>query len=146
MARARRRGALSRRSARHVRAGRGHDVLLRRLDHFKLELGPGGRDADYPLPSVMRLRGEGVEGEIQLSTELVRHDPFEALPRVFRLLLSLRIRPLRVWVNSPYEVRIEVGPDRRVLELRGSGITSATYLNPVPPPTKAKQFAPSAGV
>ncbi len=94
----------------------------------------------------MRLRGEGVEGEIQLSPELVRHDPFEALPSVFRLLLSLRIRPLRVWVNSPYEVRIEVGPDRRVLELRGSGITSATYLNPGPPPTKAKQFAPSAGV
>ncbi len=64
----------------------------------------------------------------------VRHDLFEALPLPFRLWLSLRMRPHRVWTDSAFEVKIRSSPDTSPLEIRGTGITSVTFLNPLPSP------------
>lgn len=90
---------------------------------------PGG-DPDYPIPGALKLRGPKVEGEIRMGGVLAQHDPLEALPKPFRLLLSFGMRPRRAWTDALLEVRVDAGADRPALQVRGSGIASVTYLNP----------------
>jgi hypothetical protein len=87
-------------------------------------------DPDYPIPAALKLRGPEVEGKIQLGGVLAQHDPLEALPQPFRLLLSFGMRPRRAWTDALLEVRLDAGADRPALQVHGSGIASVTYLNP----------------
>jgi hypothetical protein len=89
-----------------------------------------GIDPDYPIPAALKLRGREVEGEIRLGGVLAQHDPLEALPQPFRLLLSFEMRPRRAWTDAFLEVRLNAGADRPALQVHGSGIASVTYLNP----------------
>ncbi len=101
-------------------------------ERFELEVGPPAKPSDYPVPLALRLSGPEIEGEIGLGPELVQDAPFEALPQPFRFLLSLKARPRRVWTLSPFEVRLKSGPGRAESILRGSGVTSVTFTNPLP--------------
>jgi hypothetical protein len=102
---------------------------------FELSLGASreGRKG-YPVPSELRIGGPPVEASIELATTLVKHDPLGDLPQPFRLLLSFAMRPRRVWTDSPFQLQLAAGPDRPALEIGGPGITSLTYLNPLPSP------------
>lgn len=89
-------------------------------------------DSEYPLPRALRLRGAAVEGEVRLGEPLVAQDPFEVLPAPFRLLLSFRSRPHRVWAESPFEVTFGPTADHPAFRATGSGIANVTFLNPLP--------------
>jgi hypothetical protein len=98
--------------------------------------------ADYPIPATLRFRGPNVRGEIQIRVGLVHHDPMQGIPQPFRFLLSLSMRPHRMWAESPFVVTVGSGPDE--LEIRGIGLTTVTYLNPPPPPA-TKTVPPPLG-
>jgi len=85
-------------------------------------------DPHYPLPARLALTSEQVDGEIQLGAGLLHHDPMEIIPQPFRFLLSFKMRPLRVWTKSPFDVSFRSDADP--IRIRGSGITVVTYLNP----------------
>jgi len=96
---------------------------------------PQWQEPRYPIPAALHLRNSRVDGEIELGRILVQHDPLEDLPQPLRFLLSFRTRPRRVWTNSPFDVKVKSGSDRSYLRVRGTGIASVTYLNPLPSPT-----------
>jgi hypothetical protein len=98
--------------------------------------------ADYPIPATLRFRGPNVRGEIQIRVGLFHHDPMQGIPQPFRFLLSLSMRPHRMWAESPFVVTVGSGPDK--LEIRGTGLTTVTYLNPPPPPA-TKTVPPPLG-
>jgi hypothetical protein len=89
-------------------------------------------DSEYPVPAALQIRGPAVNGEIRLGAGLVHHDPMEDIPQPFRFLLSLKMRPHRVWTDASFAVTLRTGPDR--VRIRGSGIATVTFLNPIPPP------------
>jgi hypothetical protein len=89
----------------------------------------------YPLPAVLQLHNSEMDARIELGRILVQHAPLEDLPQPLQFLLSFRTRPKRVWTNSPFEVKVNPGSDRSYLRVRGTGIVSVTYLNPLPSPT-----------
>jgi hypothetical protein len=102
------------------------------------ELSTSGRSSaqngpEYPLPAALRFRGREVEGEIRLGVGLVHHDPMEDIPQPFRYLLSFGMRPHRVWTDSSFEVTLKSGSDP--VKIRGLGIVTVTFLNPIPPAT-----------
>jgi hypothetical protein len=111
--------------------------ILYHSDHFDVEMGapsPAVADPAYPHPELLRIHNTDLEATIQLGEAVLRHDLFEALPLPFRLLLSFKMRPHRLWIDSSFEVKLRAGPTHPHLDLRGSGITSVTFLNPLPSP------------
>ncbi len=120
------------RSRRLVIAQRGK--IIYESNDFELSLGgsaAGWDDAAYPLPETLHFRNEDVEGRIRLARVLLEHEPLKDLPQPFRFLLSLKMRPRRVWADSPFELNLNAGPGRASLQVRGTGMTSVTYLNPL---------------
>jgi hypothetical protein len=95
---------------------------------------PQWRDPRYPIPAALHLRNSEVDARIELGRILVQHEPLEDLPQPLRFLLSFRLRPKRVWADSPFEVKVNSGSDRSYLRVRGTGIASVTFLNPLPSP------------
>jgi hypothetical protein len=111
------------------------------------ELSMSGRssaqdDSKYPLPATLRIRDDAVEGQIHLGVGLVHYSPMEDVPQPFRFLLSFRMRPHRVWTDSPFEVTLMSSSDR--VKIRGSGIAAVTFLNPISLPT-SKTPPPTSG-
>jgi len=102
---------------------------------FELSLdSPSTSDrGDYPTPSELRIRGTEVEGVIQSQSTLAEIDPLEAIPQPFRFLLSFKLRPHRVWARASYEIRLRGEPNTPETVLKGSGVTTITYTNPLPP-------------
>ena len=98
--------------------------------------------AVYPIPRTLRFRGPTVRGEIEIKVGLVHHDPMQDIPQPFRFLLSLSMRPHRMWAESPFGVTVGSGPDE--LKIHGTGLTTVTYLNPPPPPA-TKTVPPPPG-
>jgi hypothetical protein len=118
-------------------AVRSEGRILYRSAEFDVWLGPDSPDVGdraYPFPTSLQIRNDDLRGEIRLANVLVEQDLFEGLPLPFRLLLSLRLRPHRVWTESPFEVELGTGPHNPPFELRGTGIASVTFLNPIPSP------------
>jgi hypothetical protein len=89
-------------------------------------------DPEYPVPGRLQIRGPSVNGVINLGVGLVHHDPMEDIPQPFRFLLSFKMRPHRVWTESSFEIVFKSNSDQ--VRIRGSGISTVTYLNPSHPP------------
>jgi hypothetical protein len=96
---------------------------------------PQWREPRYPIPAALHLRNSEVDARIELGRILVQHEPLEDLPQPLRFLLSFRTRPKRIWTDSPFEVKVNSASDRSYIRVRGTGIVSVTYLNPLPSPT-----------
>lgn len=96
---------------------------------------PRWREPRYPIRAVLHVRHSEVNAEIELGRILVQHEPLQDLPQPLRFLLSFRTRPKRVWTNSPFEVKVKAGSDRSYVRVRGTGIVSVAFLNPLPSPT-----------
>ncbi len=108
--------------------------ILYESNDFEISLGgsvAGWNDAAYPLPETLHFRNEDVEGHIRLAQVLLEHEPLKDLPQPFRFLLSLKMRPRRVWADSPFDLSLNAGPGRASLQVRGTGMASVTYLNPL---------------
>ena len=109
-----------------------HGTILYESNDFEVSLrgtAAGWDNAAYPLPETLHFRNEEVEGHIRLARVLLEHEPLKDLPQPFRLLLSWKMRPRRVWADSPFELNLNAGPGRASLQVRGIGMTSVTYLN-----------------
>ena len=110
-------------------------AVIFRTTEFQLELGDSDKKSNqdgYPIPTTLRITAPGVEGVIQTESVLAAVDPLEDIPQPFRFLLSLKMRPHRVWKRASFELRLRSEPGRAETVLRGSGITTITFLNPLP--------------
>jgi len=114
-------------------ATRDGEVLVQ-TDDFQLTLGgPKSKErGEYPTWSELQISGSAIEGSIQSSSTLAEIDPLEAIPQPFRFLLSFNLRPHRVWARASYEVRLRLGRDTPKTVLKGSGVKTITYTNPLP--------------
>ena len=109
--------------------------LLYQTSDFELDLADSSTDKsrDYPTPEELRISSSGLEGVIQTGPRMVDINPLEAIPQPFRFLLSFRLRPHRVWARASFEVRLLVGQHTPETVRKGSGVTTVTFTNPLPP-------------
>jgi hypothetical protein len=109
--------------------------LLFQTDDFRLGLDepPTQERGQYPTPVELRISGPGIEGVIRNETTLAEIDPLAVIPQPFRFLLSFKLRPHRVWARASFEIKLlpEQGTPETVL--KGFGITTITFTNPLPP-------------
>ncbi len=114
-------------------AARDGQVLAERIDFELAVVGTAANGSgEYPTPERLEIRGSGVEGAIQSRSTLAAVDPLEAIPQPFRFLLSFKMRPQRAWTRASYEVRLRSGPDGSETVLKGSGVGTITFTNPLP--------------
>jgi len=114
---------------------RGGELLFESSDlSIALEGAAEGSKKGYPVPKRLRIQAPGLSGEVALERKIVEHEPLGDLPQPFRFLLSFATRPRRVWTDSPFSLRVDAAPGRSAIEIQGNGITSVTYLNPLPSP------------
>ncbi len=109
------------------------EITISHGDKKMIELGSG-----YPISQQLSFSAKGISGVIHHKTVLVRHEPLQDLPLLFRFLLSSAAHPQRVWMDSRFEVRIEQGPSSQPLQAQGTGITSVTFTNPLSPATSKR--------
>ncbi len=111
---------------------RGGEAVFRTSDfHIEIARPPRWREG-YPMPESLRISGAGIEGSIVAETPLVEVDPLEDIPQLFRILLSFKMRPRRLWALSSFDVKFRADPNLPAISLHGSGVTTVTYLNPLP--------------
>ncbi len=109
--------------------------VLYQTTSFALELLPSAdqKGGDYPPIAELKIDGPGIEGAISRESTLAEADPLEEIPQPFRFLLSLRARPHRIWARASFEVRLRAGTDSPEIVLKGTGVTTITFTNPLPP-------------
>lgn len=103
---------------------------------------PITKDAGYAIPGSLHFQGVEVRGDLQFARLLLSNDPFEHLPKALRFLASvtLHMNPRRLWALSPFHVNTQQEPHptegSTTLsppgQYEGVGITTFTYLNPLP--------------
>ncbi len=110
------------------------ELLVQTAD-FQLALTdpPNQKRGKYPTPSELRIGGPEIEGVIQSGPTLAEINPLAQIPQPFRFLLSFKLRPHRVWARASFELKLLPGQDTPETVLRGSGITTITFTNPLPP-------------
>ncbi len=110
------------------------EVLVQTTD-FDLDLvdPPNQKRGDDPTPSSLQIRGSAFEGAISYGSTLAEADPLEAIPQPFRFLLSFKLRPHRVWARASFEIRLLAGQDTLKTVLKGFGVSTITFTNPIPP-------------
>jgi hypothetical protein len=107
---------------------------------FELSLGGHAReprDPGYEVPGAFHVKSAELEGQVRLERVLVRNDPLADLPQPLHFLvaLALDLRPRRVWALSPFEIFSSTDPspaEHGSLRIQGTGVTSVTFLNPMP--------------
>jgi hypothetical protein len=110
------------------------EILFQTTD-FQLDLRDGAEPPGgaYPTPGALQIHGPGLEGAIEAGAALVEVDPMDDIPQPFRFLLSFKTRPHRVWKPGSYKVTLKADPSLPATVLHGSGVTTITFLNPLPP-------------
>lgn len=105
-----------------------------RTESFRVEADPPESlvGDEYPVPGLLRIVGDGVDGKIDPERVLVQVNPLDDIPQPFRFLLSFKTRPRRVWTQASFEVTYRPAPGLPATSLQGTGITTVTYLNPLP--------------
>lgn len=83
----------------------------------------------YRVPTRMVWSGDCVEGQIELARPLLENDPLSVLPYPIRWLASLRMKPHRVWAESPFDVTLSRCSDRSPVVIQGTGLTALTFLD-----------------
>ncbi len=110
-----------------------HRETVFQTSDFQLEIeGPARWREGYPMPASLRITGAAVEGSIHGGPLLVEVNPLEDIPQPFRFLLSFKMRPRRLWTLASFDVKLRADPNLPPVSLQGSGITTVTYLNPLP--------------
>ena len=87
--------------------------------------------SDYWVPAEIELSGEEASGSVELRTVLVESDPLRVLPSFVRWVVSLTMKPHRVWAESQIDVTLRARPAETPLRIQGAGVTTLTFLNPL---------------
>lgn len=74
-----------------------------------------------------------IKGRVQLDRVLLLYDPLDDIPQPFRFLVSLKLKPRRVWLLSPFEIIFQPDQASAPITLTGTGVTKVSFLNPLPP-------------
>ena len=82
----------------------------------------------YPAPRRLRVRGDGVTGEVVLGREILRMDPMRVIPQPFRWWLSRQSAPRRSWHEAVLRIHAE-GSDPAPL-YEGDAVVAVTWLDP----------------
>ena len=112
------------------RAGR----VLARADDVALDFGNTttfGGDPRYPVASRWDVRSATVAAHVDVSQELLRWDPLEILPLVFRTLVALAGRPQRIWADATVDVTVAPPGEKTSLRAKGGGMIAVTYARPI---------------
>ncbi len=125
-----------RRWAAVTRAG----ALVRQSQAIDLALGAAraaGDDA-YPLPDRLQWRDAALSADIRPAQLLLQANPLDIVPQPFRLLLSFKSKPQRLWADAACDLTLAAAGGAALAQ-RGRGTVAATYLNPLPlpPPDRA---------
>ena len=72
-----------------------------------------------------------IKGRVQLDRVLLLYDPLADIPQPFRFLVSLKLKPRRVWLLSPFEIVFQLDQASAPITLTGTGITKVSFLNPL---------------
>ena len=75
-----------------------------------------------------------IKGRVELDRLLLLYDPLADIPQPFRFLVSLKLKPRRMWLLSPFEIAFHLDQASAPITLTGTGITKVSFLNPLPPP------------
>ena len=109
------------------------DIEVRMEHRLEVSLGPS-----YPVPRILRIRGEEVEVDVWLDRVLASDSPLQLLPAPIRILFRWRMDPRRIWIESRYALRFTGdgeggdGDTVRRTDLKGSGITFVMFSKKVP--------------
>jgi hypothetical protein len=116
------------------------DSILRRIELFSTQAGPRLHLVDFTTPKGERTGWLGLtdsHGETVFSdTDFqIRMSGAKQLagetPQPFRFIVSLSMRPHRVWADAEFEVTLRPGPTAHSLHHQGAGVAVVTFLNPV---------------
>jgi hypothetical protein len=86
-------------------------------------------NARYWVPATLAARGPGVRGEVSLARTLAESDPLAPLPAPIRLLMSLTMKPRRVWAESTHRFELQGATGSEPFE--GSGLVVTSFLAPL---------------
>ncbi len=75
-----------------------------------------------------------IKGRVELDRLLLLYDPLADIPQPFRFLVSLKLKPRRMWLLSPFEIAFHLDQASAPITLTGTGITKVSFLNPLPSP------------
>lgn len=104
---------------------------LRELEVDVTVVGGSAQDG-YGVPQELRLSGAGVSGTIRFGREIARYAPLGDLPTPIRVVVSVAMKPLRVWSAASFELELGAPASAAPISLRGEGIGEVTFLNPLP--------------
>jgi hypothetical protein len=127
------------------------DSILRRIELFSTQADSHGEtvfsDTDFQIrmsgakqlagetrywvPESLHVESPSAKGEIVLKRIAAEHDPLGDIPQPFRFIVSLSMRPHRVWADAEFEVTLRPGPTAHSLHHQGAGVAVVTFLNPV---------------
>jgi len=85
---------------------------------------------DYPIPEKLDFDAGNVQGEIRLLQPILEYDPLDDVPQPFRFLLSIKIRPRRVWIATAFRISFRAGPTTKPEYFTGTGVTKVYFMNP----------------
>jgi hypothetical protein len=95
-------------------------------------LTPG--EPNYPVAQHWEARGAQARVQARLQREWLRWDLLDAVPQPFRILLSLKAQPQRVWADADFELTLADGETPPALAAQGFGVGVVTFLRPLPAP------------
>ena len=93
-------------------------------------------DSRYWVPADLHLDGPEVAGRIRIGRALAEVNPLDHLPGPIRFLLSLGMRPRRVWTESSFE--LELARQRERVRLGGAGFVVVSFLDEFVRPDAAR--------
>jgi len=96
--------------------------------------GPCSKQTEYWVPKSLGVKSRGLEAQFRLEKMLLASDPLELLPGPIRWVVSLVMRPHRVWAETAFDVTLSPGPEHLPIPQQGSGITAIAFLNAVAQP------------
>jgi hypothetical protein len=92
----------------------------------------GTSDSAYPVPAGLELTGPDLSGSIPLGEPLLQLDPLDALPGFLKMVYSFVAQPRRIWSDAHVDLALKPEPGRAVLQIRGRGSASLTFLDSLP--------------
>jgi hypothetical protein len=96
--------------------------------------GPCSKQTEYWVPKSLGVKSRGFEAQLRLEKMLLAGDPLELRPGPIRWVISMVMRPHRVWAETAFDVTLWSGPEHLPIPQQGSGIAAITFLNAVAQP------------
>ncbi len=108
--------------------------LVHRTKQFTLQhegAFDAGYGTGYALPSTLRILGDEVQGDIHFDKLLARDNPLKIIPPFVRFLIAYKTSPRRIWVETPYTIKLPAATPSGETYMRGTGLTMVVFGNPL---------------